>query len=159
MVRIQRIIYRAKLVTADTGTTVILWADDVNGDGRINAEEILMLAFDPNAQEVRTSQQVFPAAVRAAMNVEVSLATLTDMSTALLLFSSSGYTQTVVLATDVADFLAKTAPAPPKTKLVNLRLSVGSGKSLVTLRSAASLRSGKTTKVVTIDGIPTLMPS
>jgi type II secretory pathway pseudopilin PulG len=157
MVRIQRIIYRAKLVTASNGTTVMLWADDVNDDGKINAEEILMLAYDATAREVSTSQQVFPAGLRDALNVEVPLATLTSLSTAVPLVDGSGYKQTTVLASDVSAFLAIALPSPPLSKLVNLRLSVGSGKNLVTLRSAATARGGRTSKVVQVGGHFTLV--
>ena len=113
MMRIQRSIQGAKLVTACTGTTLVLWANDTNGNGTIDADEVLLLVFDTASRQSPDSQQVFPDAVKAALNVEVPLSTLTDAATVVAQIVPSTYAQTIVLASDASDFLPPPRPRRP----------------------------------------------
>lgn len=158
MLRIQRTIQNSKLVTANTGTTLVLWVDDTNGNRTIDADEVLLLVFDTAAREVRMLRKVFPPAAHDALNVDVPLSTLISASTVLSGMVASAYTQTTVLASDAVDFFASASPAPPMATRVDFRLSVGSGKDLVTLRSSASTRGGLTAKVTVVHGSYVLLP-
>lgn len=152
MMRIQRTVQGSKLITACTGTVLVLWVDDTNGNGVINANEIVIIAFDSTAREVRVSRKVFPEAVADALNVEVPLDPLTDVGTAIPLVLPSAYAQTVVLATDASDFFSAASPPPPMSARVDLRLSVGTGQNLITLRTSATTRGGRTANVDVVNG-------
>ncbi len=152
MMRIQRTIYQAKLLTACTGTTVVLWAEDTNVDGKINADEVALIKLDADNREVVLMRQAFPAALAAALNVELKLSDITDAGNVDNDLDYSSYTQTTVLAVDVSDFLVTAKPNPPLTKLADIRLSVGTGIQQVTLRSASTMRGDKTGKVGVHDG-------
>ena len=152
MMRIQRSIQGAKLITACTGPTLVLWAEDTDNSKRINADEIAMLVFDSTTREVRMYRLSFPAAVHDSLNVEVPLDTLVDTTSAAAQVISSAYAETIVLASDTGDFFATPSPAPPMTTRVGLRLSIGTGTNAITLRSAASTRGAKTAMVAVVGG-------
>lgn len=152
MLRIQRTVQGSKLITASTTHVVVLWFADINENRRINAEEVMLLIFDPNDREIRVVHKVFPEAVRDAMNVEVLLDTLTSVGLAKSEVLPSPYAQTTVLASDATDFCALTTPGPPLATRVDILLSVGSGRGLVTLRSSAAPRGPKTAQVEFYEG-------
>lgn len=159
MMRIQRTVQRAKLITACSGPMLVLWFNDTDGNGRINADEVLVLVFDTAASEIRWCQKVFPDAVRAALNVEVPLYDLVDATTVLSDVAGSAYAQTTVLASDATDFNAAASPPPPLANRVDLRLSVGSDKNMITLRSAATARGPRTAQVQVVDTQYVLVPN
>jgi prepilin-type N-terminal cleavage/methylation domain-containing protein len=152
MMRIQRAVQGAKLVTACSGPMLVLWFDDANANGKIDADEVLVVVFDTAAEEVRFCQKVFPAGVHDALNVEVPLYDLLDASAVVSNVTSSAYAQTMVVATDTSGFFAAASPAPPMSKRVDLTLSVGDSKNAITLRSSATPRGGKTGRVAIVDG-------
>ena len=158
MLRIQRTVQGSKLITACPGTILVLWVDDTNGNGNINADEVLVLVFDTAAQEVRLCRKVFPDALKPALNVEVPLYDLIDANAVLSNVSGSAYVQTIVLANDTTDFYATASPAPPLAKRVDLYLSVGTDKNVMALRSAATTRGPKTAQVQVVDSQYVLVP-
>lgn len=152
MLRIQRTVQEAKLITASTTHVVALWFADINENRLINAEEVMLLIFDPNDREVRVVHKVFPEAVRDAMNIEVPLSTLTDVPSAESQVLPSAYAQTIVLASDATDFCALATPGPPLATRLDVLLSVGSDRGLVTLRSSAAPRGPRTAHVEFYEG-------
>jgi len=158
MIRIQKAVNKAELITACTSTVIILWADDTNNDGKINVDELLVLALDAESRQITLYRLVFPTGLAAALNVEAALADLTDASTVTKMLTDSEYDTSTVLATDVTDFCLTASPAPPMTVMVGIRLTVGVGTTQITLRSAAAPRAAKTARVSLVEGKLTLVP-
>ena len=65
--------------------------------------------------------------------------------------TGNAYNDLTVLATDVTAFRVTVWPAVPLTRLVRFQLTVGTGSSAVTLRSAASTRAGATGYVQVVE--------
>jgi len=155
VMKIQTLIRGAKLVTASTSTSLVLWAEDTDGDGLISLSETVLLTFDTQAREIRVYRVVYPATMaeetRAALDASKSLADLASVSTVTTTITCDTYCSSTVLAPDVSAFRLSVWPAVPMTKLVRFQLTVGLGTSAVTLRSAASTRAGATGRVQVVN--------
>ena len=151
VMKIQKTIRSAKLVTASSSTAMVLWADDTNGDGQINLSETVLLSCDTTSGQIRLNRVVFPATMsaqtRAALDVTKTLADLASVNTVTSLITGNAYNTTTVLATDVAAGQFGVWPTAPLSHLVRFQLTVGTGDSAVTLRSAAATRAGLTSRV------------
>ena len=170
MLRLQDKIRKAKLVTAADYGTIVLWAEDSNGNGRINISEIEIIGLAPGRVEILSSRIIFPKEwsdeTKAALDTEVELNAVAGVDRAkYVLYSSyaSAYEQTIVLAEDVIAFYVYTRPWAPMTELVHLHIAVGGkyddgyGEVVVTLQSAAHLRAEVTDLVGMVDGRYVLM--
>lgn len=159
MLRIQNTIRKAKLVTAASSSSLVLWAEDSNGDGRINITEIVLVRLAPETTEIRTRKIVFPEywsdGTKAILDIEVKLDDVTGTYQGMWMFDP--LVERVVLAGGVTDFNVKVWPAPPMTELVGLSITAGSGQRAVTLRSAAHPRQTVTDLVGIADGKYVLM--
>jgi type II secretory pathway pseudopilin PulG len=155
VMKIQAIIRGAKLVTASTSTSLVLWADDANGDGQINLSETVVLTFDAESGEIRFYRVVFPqtmdSTTKQALDVTKPLVDIMNLSGVTDTVTGNAHNDLTVLATDVTAFRLSVWPAVPLTRLVRFQLTVGTGSSAVTLRSAASTRAGATGRVQVVD--------
>lgn len=155
VMRIQNVIRGAKLVTASSSTSLVLWADDTDGDGQISLSETILLSFDSQSGEIRLCRVVFPgtmpAQTREALDVTKTLTDLASVNTATGLITGNAYNEATVLATDVAALRFSVWPAAPLSRLVRFQLTIGTGDSAVTLRSAAATRAGATGRVQLVD--------
>lgn len=162
MLRVQDMFRKAKLVTACNGTTMVLWAEDANGNGKINLTEVTLLGRNSSLEQVRTHRIVFPdhwsEETKASLDIELELEALTEVNAVLSLLEASPYDQITVLAGDVRALGISTKPAPPVTDLVGLTMTIGpSEQQAVTLRSAVHLRADVTDRVGITDDEYVLM--
>lgn len=159
MRRIQDTIRKAKLVTAASSSSLVLWAEDSNGDGRINLTEIVLLRLVPGTGEIRTWRIVFPERwpkhVTTILDTEVKLEDLTSIDEGMWMYDP--LVEVTVLAGDVTDFNVRVSPAPPMTELVGLSITAGRGRHAVTLRTAAHPRQAATDLVGIADSKYMLM--
>jgi prepilin-type N-terminal cleavage/methylation domain-containing protein len=155
VMKIQAIVRGAKLVTASTGTSLVLWLEDANGDGQVNLSETVLLTFDAESGEIRFYRVAFPEtmdqATRQALDVTKPLVDIMNISGVTDTITGNAYNDLTVLATDVTAFSVSVWPAVPLTRLVRFQLTVGTGSSAVTLRSAASTRAGATGYVQVVE--------
>lgn len=146
MARIQAAVRKAKLVTYVSPTRLLLWQDDLNGDGQINLLEISAIAFDAPSRQVRLYTHEFPQSLGdlavAALNQKISLSTAMSASTVASAMSGP-YIKFVILADDVKNFKVSAVTAPPLTQVVQMTLKAAKGKRSIKFRSAVSLRAGK----------------
>ena len=102
MLRIQHLFREAKLITATTDTSAVLWAKDTNEDGLIDLTELHLLTYDASRREVLRVRVKLPADlppdVADAINVGVPLESAVRYATAMT-FLSSPYVTSTVLAT------------------------------------------------------------
>jgi len=142
--RISNTVRKAKLVTAATADAVAIWAGDGNGNGRINLSEMTVVEHHAGDKELKEYKVVFPDTMdeptRSALDVELSLSSVTDVAGAKQQLGSSAYCRTFILAADVHDFRVGASPAAPRTVLLWFELTVGRGRYELTVRSAAAPR-------------------
>lgn len=154
--RIQNLLNKAKLVTASSDGLLVIWADDANGDRKINLNEMAVLTCDLPACEIRQYRVVFPdsmdEATLAALNHEMSLASAMNASSVTNMLKTNTYSKLTVIATDVRDFKVETSPDPPNTVLMGIQITVGSGATSLTVRNAGKLRVNMTGYVGIADG-------
>lgn len=154
MRRLHAQIRTARLVTACRDDTIVLWANDKNGNGKINITEIVLVRFDSGAGEVREYRIVFPSEwtqeKKNLFNVVVSLDSVSTVDEAWETIASFGtYRVMLPLATDVSGFQLSASAAAPLATYVGVSVTVGQGKHSAMLRSAASLRKDETARVGT----------
>ena len=156
MTRVQAMVHKAKLVTAATSSSLVLWAGDTNEDGTINLSEIAVLQYDSDHHEVREIRVVFPenmdVSTKTVMDAPKLLSTLTDITEASNTVGSVAYTRETVLASDVWAFRVAVTPQPPMSNLVKIELEIGPEGQRFILRSACSLRADVVADVGTVHG-------
>jgi len=162
MLNIQDMIHKAKLVTDCDGTTMVLWAEDSNGNGKINLTEVVLLGRDSSLEQIRMHRIVFPdhwsKETKASLDLQLELKDVTSVQDVLSWMVGSQYDEVTVLAGDVRAFSISTSPAPPVTDLVGPMMTIGpSEQQAVTLRSAMHLRADVTDRVGTADDEYVLM--
>jgi len=140
---LQRAVQKANLITAVDSDSLAYWLEDTNDNGRINATEIRLIAFDGARSELAEYKIEFPSwwsqQLRDLMDAEISLEWMTDMSNVENLKSIS-YGVKRVLATDASSSAFSASPGPPLTKLLQTEVTIGQGDRRVALRSAVALR-------------------
>ena len=160
MMRIQRMLREAKLVTAKTDTSLVLWAEDANGDDMIDLTEMRLLVYDPSTFEVLKVQVTLPEGlpddVADLIDADVSLESAVNYST-VMSFMSSPYAVSTVIATDVQEFHVRARTEPPLTDLVKIDMKIADGDRSLHLRSAVTLRADRTDYVGTYQGEYMLM--
>jgi len=147
MMRIQRALNRARLVTfADQGT-LIYWSRDADGDERINISELVAISYDQDAGTLTSCQVVFPdtmnPAARDALDKPVSLSEAMSADIVGTIDRNANCTERI-LSESVRAFEVSAAPACPMARLVRLKITIEHDGKALTVRSAASLRSDKT---------------
>lgn len=156
MARIQKYLNKAKLIVAVGDGSVIYWADDRNGDARINISELARIKLDSAESILYVHRVVFPPemdpAVREALDYQVGLDAATDTSSGTYMIEANSRHIQQAIAEDVTAFEVAAYPACPKAKMLNITLTVGEQIHQIAIRSAASLRAGKTDEVAVSDG-------
>ncbi|HET6428440.1 MAG TPA: hypothetical protein VFJ30_08525 [Phycisphaerae bacterium] len=155
LLAIESHVRKAKLVTAVETNGLVLWLGDANADGKINVDELAMISHDGDSREVRLSKLSFPKTLSPTMlemlNVSRTLSavdTISDVSSELDRGIYVGYVAVSPLAINVARFEVVTDAAPPLSRLVGLRITVGTeGGRQVSLVSSARLRDDETANV------------
>jgi prepilin-type N-terminal cleavage/methylation domain-containing protein len=160
--QVQASVHKAKLITAVSTQSFVLWGNDANADGTINLDELQVYTYDPAAKTVTLRQVIFPAtmaaATKAALNASITLAAANDMTGITRQVSQSPYVDTRVLANNVGSFKATASPAAPSSTMLSVCFAVGTAADRqLTLRSSAGMRAD-VTSLVTKDknGLPVL---
>lgn len=164
MMKLQSELNRAKLVTTATNRSIIYWADDTNGNGKINLSELVFLMYHATNRQIIRFQVVFPESMdpltSGALDVRVSMGNTMNVANISQMIKSNLNCQTTVLADDVSSFYLSVWPACPMTKLVRLGITAGDENQNITIRNAAALRADWTSRVgvdqygffLTVDG-------
>ena len=163
MMRIQSELNRAKLIVAVGERTVVYWKDDTNGDGKINLSELATIRYDEPQRRIDKHQVVFPESMdpmtRKALDERVRLWSAMNIPTTVSTIEGSAYHQAQIIAEGVQAFAVDAAPPCPKAKTVTIKISAGDEVKFITIRSAATMRAGRTKDVGVSDNEYTLFPS
>lgn len=156
-VRLQQDLRQARLITAASDTSVVLWLADRNEDGQMQLSELGSIYHDANTHELVERTTVFPEtmapSVRQVLDFVVALSDVTDPSVATGDPVYPSYDSIRILASNVSDFRVYADPPPPLSRLVKFRLTVGSGDRVFTTYGAANLRVDKTAYVGESTGV------
>ena len=143
---------KARLVVNGTTTSLIYWAEDANNDGAINVSELAELAYNRADREIREYRVVIPDSLsqqqQDALNVAIALSSVTGSpGSASGLIRDSSYVVWRLVASDVRYVAFGAVPAAPLARTVTIRITVGTGETSLTLRSAVTLRADLTGEV------------
>lgn len=151
MLRFHSAVCKARLITAADNDTMVLWARDTNGDGRINIAELLLIDYDEGTRELREYSVVYPGelpeSIRDTYNVHILLSSVAAVGAAGTVLGTPPYIQERLVATDVTAFSVTTDSAPPLARIVKLQITVGQSPGSITLRSASTMRADMTSYV------------
>lgn len=157
MIRVQRELNRAKLITAMDDQEIVYWAEDANHDGQMTLSEMAVLEYDPETDALVRHEVVFPAnmdpVTRAALDSSLTLGVMTLLGSADNAVVNNARSEKTILAEGVTGFSAEPWPSSPMTKLVQLEMTFGSGTEQMVLRSAAALRASRTGYIDLQDGL------
>jgi len=155
MRRIGRAVRQANLITATDSTSVAYWAEDTNGNGRINLTEMRLLTFQSRTGELAEYRVEFPAWweewMKETEDAELSLSEVTTIGQVESLGDTFGWTGRL-WATELTDASFVASPSAPQTKVLQVQFTVGQGSRQVTLRSAAGPRIDWVQHVGTAEG-------
>ena len=150
LVRLSNSLRIAELVTDASSDSVMIWREDTNDDGQINASELSVIHFDSQSQRILQDSIVFPGAWSEAQKA-IFDSTFPLASATLSVWSSvqnSIYLTSTPVAEGVEAFAVQVSPAAPLAKIVAFQMTVGNeGKSL-TSREAVTIRAGQVSRVV-----------
>jgi len=160
--RVQSALRKASLITSCTPTTLVYWMGDANGNGQINASELVRLSYDHVKKEVREWQVDLGnlnAVTAAILDATVSLATAMDDAAVRELMTATyrPYLQDRLLSSSVRSVEFSTDKGAPLTGLVHVRLDVGDQAQAIVVQSAVSLRSSATPRVGIVDSVYVLV--
>lgn len=146
MSRLQDTLRRSKLVTSASGSSLVVWAGDFNGDGLINKGELVTWVLE-NGNLVEHQNEYDGAS--GVLDINQALSAATNITSPGQLRWLDSHDQPKVLAENVTRFVVLPNTPAPRTTMVNIELTVGEGNGAVTLKSAASLRADATSFVQT----------
>jgi len=154
--RIQREFRRAKLVTSVGTGAIVYWKEDSNANCAIEISELSGLVHNPEDGTLKKHRVVFPPEmdpqVRTALDYSVPLSSAVNLNYALDMIAGNARHVETLEAEDVGTFEVRSYPSSPVSKMVEIFVVVGGGEEQAVIRSAASLRAGKTDDVVTCEG-------
>jgi cytochrome c-type biogenesis protein CcmE len=143
---------KAKLVTATSTNTIVLWLDD-NHDGQINSSEVRYWGIVSG--ELQELKIVYPAGLQA-LDTTLSLSQLTNAASALNLLRANAYKNWSSLASNASNFTVGVEPAAPLATFVKLNLTCGSSSEAIALRTAVAMRADSTALVSLKHGVYSL---
>jgi prepilin-type N-terminal cleavage/methylation domain-containing protein len=143
---------KAKLVTASSDDTIVLWLD-ANNNGRINNSEIR--CWMVVSGELKELKIVYPSGMEA-LDGTVALFPLTLVAAVPALLQANAYKTWTYLAGNVTDFSVGVEPAAPLGRLVKLSLVCGDPGQAINLRTAVALRASSTALVSLTGGVYSL---
>lgn len=159
LMKIDGALRKAQLVTAAGSDNLTLWNGDANGDKQMNLDELVQIYYDqtdPNNHTV-CSRQV--SGMSQALNVTFTLASAnvsSNVTTTMNQAVYQPYRKITVLADHVSSFQVITDSAAPYTRLVEVKIGLGSGGQQLTLSDSAVLRADMTSQVTCPGGVLTL---
>ena len=146
----------AELITDASGTAMVVWCEDTNGNGKINFTELASVHWDSQDQCVYRDSLALPAAwsaeMKAAYDVVIPLSGATTEAWQSWQ-ATSPYRLTVPLAENVEAFSIETTPVTPLARTVTIQMTVTyQGRSL-TCRNAVTIRAGQIDRVTKVDSV------
>ncbi|MFP4433440.1 MAG: type II secretion system protein J [Phycisphaerae bacterium] len=142
MLRIETEARKAKEFLSDDASSeaaIALWADDANHDGKVNLSEIVLYWYQSGTGNLVRQQLVFPPA-NQTLDYALEKDSLSDVNmVVMLMWWFSPYLQEAELCENVSSCRFVTDQAPPDTKVLSIRMTVGQTGKEVQLQTAASL--------------------
>lgn len=150
LMKIQSIVREAKLILASTNTAAAFWAADLNGDGKLNRKELVLVTYDSSTRELR--QVTLKSGTLSGSDDVLALSDVATVASVASRLAQDPWYESQLLATDVRSFIVSVSPDAPKATSLNISFTVGSDAQSITLRSTVVLRADKTANVGTSKG-------
>lgn len=142
MLRIETEARKAHMFLSDDANSeaaIALWTEDANNDGKVNLSEITLYWYQAGTGRLVRQRLVFPP-VNQALDYALEKDSLGDVNlVVLLMWWFSPYLQEADLCKNVSSCRFATDQAPPDTKLLSIRMTVGQTGKEVQLQTAVSL--------------------
>ena len=138
MRRVQRALRQAKLITAKDSTSVAYWAEDTNGNGRINLTEMRLLTFEAGQGELAEYRVEFPdwweEWWKEEKDIEFPLSEVATIDQVKKLVGALEWTGRL-WAAELTDVSFVASPAAPQTKVLQVRWNLLSSKLFLSITS------------------------
>jgi type II secretory pathway pseudopilin PulG len=142
----------ALLITAASGSNMVVWTDDHIEPGKINVSEVTKIFLDTTTRQLMLRTTVYPSTLTAdtitALDTSLALSQLTSASVATSAPTYVQYDATRVLAANVQSFVVYPNVPAPLTRLVKFKLVVSVDGQTVTQYGAVALRAPSTSSVI-----------
>ena len=149
--RLEAMMRPALLITAASGSNVVVWTDDHTDPGRIDVSEVAKIYLDTTTRQLVQRTTVYPNTLSAktvrALDYSLSLSQLTSSSVAVSAPTYPQYDSTSVLAANVQSFVVYPDVPAPMTRLLKFKIVVSADGQTVTQYGAVALRAPSTSKV------------
>lgn len=155
---VQAALRKSKLVTAAEQGGLVLWAGDTNEDGKINISEVLVFRYLDVESKLEQAKVVFPDSMdpdtRAALDVHKALADLDDVAAVREMMATDfpDYYCNEELATHVLSHSVYPDEAAPLTRMLKLRVTIGTARRSITVYPSGALRDDETDRVGLSEG-------
>jgi type II secretory pathway pseudopilin PulG len=146
----------ALLITAASGSNMVVWTNDTADVGKINVSEVAKIFLDTTTKQLVLRTTAYPSTLTAAqvtgLDTSIALSNLTSVSVATSAPTYVQYDVVSVLAANVQSFAVYPDVPAPLTGLLKFKLVIGVAGQTVTQYGAVMLRAPSTSKVLVSDG-------
>lgn len=149
--RLQRLIRGARLVVACSDTEMVLWTQDTDDIGKINAEEVITIRFDEQAGELIQTRLVLPEWLseqsRMLLNPTLELDAISSAALAERSIGSAQYRIRQPLAVDVERVQFTPDQVAPMSRAIAVAMTFAGQTSRFEIESAVALRAPATERL------------
>lgn len=149
LLRLQKLVRESLLITAADDSAVVLWAGDHNNDGYINRNEMILVQWQSQVDEIGVYS--VDIADDHPDNYRIKLKKFTDMDSARYVLFNDPRVTYRPLAQGIRQFGVSCEPDPPMSKRADIRIVAGPPRRSerpAALRGAAALLYDQTDRVV-----------
>ncbi len=149
--RLEQTLRPALLITAASGSNMVVWTDDHIEPGKINVSEVTKIFLDTTTRQLMQRTTVYPSTLTAdqvkSLDKDIDLDKLVSASVATSTPTYVQYDVTRALANNVQSFVVYPNVPAPLTGLLKFKLVISVGGQTVTQYGAVMLRAPSTSRV------------
>jgi type II secretory pathway pseudopilin PulG len=141
----------ALLITAASGSSMVVWTDDHIDPGKINVSEVAKIFLDTTTRKLMLRTTAYPGTLTASqitgLDTSINLNDLVSASAATSAPTYVQYEAVSTLACNVQSFAVYPDVPGPLTGLLKFKLVIGIAGQTVTQYGAVTVRAPKTSSV------------
>jgi len=150
--KLETMLRPALLITAASGSNMVVWTNDTADVGKINVSEVAKIFLDTTTKQLMLRTTVYPSTLTAAqvtgLDKPINLNDLVTVSVATSAPTYVQYDVVSVLAANVQSFAVYPDVPAPLTGLLKFKLVIGVAGQTVTQYGAVMLRAPSTSSVI-----------
>ena len=154
--KLETMLRPALLITAASGSNMVVWTNDTADVGKINVSEVAKIFLDTTTKKLVLRTTVYPSTLTASQITGLDKPiNLNDLVSASVATSAPTYVQYDVVSTlacNVQSFAVYPDVPGPLTRLLKFKLVISVGGQTVTQYGAVTLRAPSTSKVFVSNG-------